>query len=61
MPIFDFKCEKCGKIEERLVSRNELDTQECSCAPASPMKKTDDVHAMNFALKGIWYKSHKRY
>lgn len=61
MPIFDFKCEKCGKIEERLISRAQIELQKCICTDDSPMVKTEEVHATNFALKGVWFKSHKRY
>jgi putative FmdB family regulatory protein len=28
MPLYDFSCE-CGVLSERIVSRNELDNQEC--------------------------------
>lgn len=29
--IFDYKCQDCGKIEERMVKRDEMDSQVCEC------------------------------
>ena len=29
--IYDFKCDNCGKIEERFVKRAEVDAQRCGC------------------------------
>lgn len=60
MPIFDFKCTKCDKIDERLIRRDDIDTQLCKDCQAL-MVKTDDIHPMQFALRGVWFKSHKRY
>lgn len=40
MPIYDFMCEKCGKVEERFVhSSKDIDTQYCGC---NPSEKTCD-------------------
>jgi hypothetical protein len=30
MPLFDYRCE-CGNKEERIVKRDEMDSQQCSC------------------------------
>lgn len=61
MPIFDFICTKCGKTEERLVNRSELDSQKCSCGEDSKMVKSDSISRTNFTLKGVWFKTHKQY
>lgn len=61
MPIFDFICTKCGKTEERLVSRSELDSQKCACGEDSDMVKSDNISRTNFTLKGVWFKTHKQY
>lgn len=60
MPIFDFVCTECESREERLVSRDAVESQVCkSCK--KPMVRSDDIYPMQFALKGVWFKSHKRY
>ena len=33
----DYRCEKCDKIEERMVRRSEIKNQECECG--SKMKQ----------------------
>lgn len=61
MPIFDFICTKCEKKEERLVSRSEIDNQKCDCTEDAQMIKSDQISRTNFSLKGVWFKTHKRY
>lgn len=61
MPIYDFICEKCEKKEERLVSRANIDEQYCQCSSDAKMTRSEDVPNTSFALKGVWYKTHKRY
>jgi putative FmdB family regulatory protein len=29
--LYDFECTKCSKVEERLVGRDEVDSQVCEC------------------------------
>ena len=31
MPIFEFKCEACGKVFEELVSLDKIDSVSCGC------------------------------
>ena len=31
MPTYDYKCEKCGATEERVVSISERKNQKCKC------------------------------
>ena len=28
---YDFQCQDCGKVEERMVRRDEVNSQVCSC------------------------------
>ena len=52
MPIFDYRCNKCGKEFEKLV-RKEEDKVCPDCASADLEKK---VSAAGFSLKGTgWY------
>ena len=54
MPIFDFECEKCKQKEERLVRRNDIETQVCATC-GSKMPKTSEIHRTSFTLKGNWH------
>ena len=52
MPIFDYRCNKCGKEFEKLV-RNEEDKVCPDCASTDLAKK---VSSAGFSLKGTgWY------
>ena len=56
--IYEYKCSKCGKIEDRLVSSSTENTQMCKCENDAPMIKEDKVYNTSFTLKGPgWYKS----
>jgi hypothetical protein len=57
MPLFDFKCVKCDKLEERLIPRREIDEQVCGCGERFPMKMSEVPHVTNFSLKGVWFKN----
>ncbi len=61
MPIFEFECTACGKREDRLIKRSEIDEQTCSCEDHGKMIKTDLIQNTSFALKGRWFKTTKGY
>lgn len=50
MPIFNFKCNECGKHFERIVRRDEIDQVECE-----DCKRTDCVtrHVSTFGSYSI--------
>jgi predicted nucleic acid-binding Zn ribbon protein len=60
MPLFTFKCEKCEKIEDRIVKHNDVNEQICSCDEQSKMKQEFNP-SCNFILKGSWFKNSKSY
>lgn len=60
MPMFVFKCDECGKTEERIVKNSEIEEQQCDCSQQSHMTQVFDP-SCNFILKGTWYKNAKRY
>lgn len=60
MPLFDFVCNTCNTIEERLVKHSEITEQVCKDC-GKEMVKSEQVSKLNFALKGVWFKTHKRY
>lgn len=57
MPVYEYKCEKCEKIEDRLVSFSSADQQTCTCEENAKMERVETINSINFALKGGgWYK-----
>lgn len=53
MPIYEFKCEKCGKIDEHLMRFSDPNPEACSKCGAAVHKI---VSQTNFSLKGSgWY------
>ena len=49
MPLFDYKCRSCGKVDEMLVPTSEKKTNICTdCGGISDQQ----VPATNFTLKG---------
>lgn len=54
MPLYEFKCERCGEEKEDFVK---VGTEILSCNCGGPMKKV--MSLPNFVLKGnCWYKDH---
>lgn len=52
MPIFDFKCNGCGKVFEKLVRKEE--DKVCPDCASTDLEK--QVSSAGFALKGTgWY------
>lgn len=59
--IYDFECTKCGRIEERICTKEEADKGfKCDCAPRAKMVK-QFPNKSTFILKGRWYKTTKGY
>ncbi len=61
MPIFEFECVVCGKKEDRLIARSEIDDQKCTCQDDAAMIKSENIQNTSFSLKGRWYKTTKSY
>ncbi len=68
MPLVDFHCRSCGRVIEKLVSRNEKDPTLCD--PAEPnavgaggcgcetLERLKEIPRTSFALKGSgWFKT----
>ena len=57
MPIYSYKCEKCGNVEDVLRKIEESDVPiDCECT--GTMRKTFDQSGTSFILKGEgWYKT----
>lgn len=59
MPMYDFKCQKCGRIFERLISA-EAGTQFCACGGATERLQSAPAFAIEgysakngYAMKGL--------
>ncbi len=61
MPIYEYQCTKCGKVQDRLVSFRNADEQQCDCEDDAPLKRTDTPQATSFSLKGNWFKTRGSY
>lgn len=64
MPIYAYKCNACDMIADLLVTYSESSDdkpQLCENCGALQMYKQDTVNAINFNLKGKWYKTTKSY
>lgn len=64
MPIYTYKCKSCQSIQDLLVSYSESDDatpHKCEKCGEQLMYKQNTVNAINFNLKGKWYKTTKSY
>lgn len=59
--IYEYECETCKKVEDRIVSSSTENEQVCKVCPESKMNRVDKIHATSFALKGRWFKTTQGY
>lgn len=52
MPIYDFKCDKCGKIDEYYVPFTTSVPEKCSCGKKSKLNKVETFSSSRPILKG---------
>ena len=55
-PIYEYKCSRCEKEVDKLVSFKNADEQFCDCEDNAQLERQEKVHATGFALKGNWFK-----
>lgn len=55
MPIYEYKCSRCEKEMDRLVSYKNADEQLCDCEDDAPMERQEKIHSTGFSLKGKWF------
>lgn len=56
MPIFDFECQSCGNVFEKLVLKSDAPTPGCTACGAANVQKM--VSAPGFRLSGSgWYET----
>jgi putative FmdB family regulatory protein len=51
MPIYDFKCDKCGVIEEHLVKNVNSCPDKCSCGKSKKLTKVETFSSSKPILK----------
>ena len=57
MPLYEYRCEACGRAEEKLESMSAPEAHACpACGLASGMKRQVSVAGFTLAGGG-WYKS----
>ncbi len=61
MPIYEYFCERCKKVQDRLVTFRNADDQKCDCEDDTPLKRTDTPQTSTFSLKGNWFKTRGSY
>lgn len=62
MPIYEYECLTCGKIEDKLVRSDDADKlQFCDCSLKLSMKRNHKIGLSSFHLKGDWYKTGGEY
>lgn len=59
--IYEYKCEKCGTVEDRIVSSSTMNEQKCKSCEDAKMNRVEKIHSTSFVLKGNWYKTTKQY
>lgn len=52
MPIYDFKCEKCGIIQEHYVKTFSSVPEKCACGKKGKFKKMETFTSTKPILKG---------
>ena len=52
MPVYDFKCDKCGYIQEYYVKSFNSFPDKCSCGNSKKFKKVETFSSSKPILKG---------
>jgi len=52
MPIYDFKCETCNKIDEYIVPTTTSVPENCSCGKKCKLTKVESFSSSKPILKG---------
>lgn len=61
MPMYDYKCQKCEIVEQRIVKFSDADSQKCKCEEEADMVRVMQPNPINFMLKGNWFRNGGRY
>lgn len=52
MPIYDFKCKECDRVDEYYVPTTTSTPKKCSCGNNSELKKVESFSSSKPILKG---------
>lgn len=62
MPIFEFKCDKCKTVQDKLVRRADEDTTfKCDCEEKGTLRRSETPSAAALRFKGNWFGTTGRY
>lgn len=62
MPLFDFKCNKCEKVIEKIVSHSQKDLPiDCDCDKRGKLYREKTVGKTNISFKGKWFSNSGTY
>lgn len=65
MPIMEYKCTKCEKVVDKLVSRKEADEYvefDCDCGNEDArLQRTENIGAASLRFRGNWYATTRTY
>lgn len=54
MPLYDYRCEKCGHKQEHLVKRDEVDSKKCPKCDSDKYKRQVSSANAQFIGKGFY-------
>lgn len=58
MPIYDYKCDKCDKVVEKIVTHSNKDNpMDCDCDDNGTLKRLDKISKTNLTFKGKWFQN----
>jgi putative FmdB family regulatory protein len=50
--MYEFKCTRCGTIDERIVQMADVDSQVCDCGRESTMERVDTFQTLRPIFRG---------
>ena len=54
--MFDFKCNKCNKVVEKIVSHKDVDKLfNCDCEEQGTLQRVERIGKTSVAFKGRWF------
>lgn len=62
MPMYEYECEKCGKVIDRIVSSETAETPiECPCELDAKANRIHKIYRPGHLFNGSWYKNNQGY
>jgi len=61
MPLFEFKCDKCNKSVDKIMSFEESEIYDSVCKCGKGNLRKIPINNFNVKYKGNWFSKNKRY